>query len=597
MRVSDYVASSLLSKHKVEKVFGVTGAGIMHLTDSFFTGNGSQVPQFVAVHHEESATMAADAYARKSKGIGVAVVSTGPGATNAITGVAGAFQDSVPMLVIAGQVKTTEALGFIGSSSSRQGGVQELDTLPLVRSITKAAERLDNPEEIQSVLARLIKIAKSGRPGPVWLEIPLDVQAKNIDLPESEPIETGRGQSNTKVSEVGQIISLLEKSRKPVLLVGQGVEIANAEESLSRFIRKIPMPVVSTYLGMNAASMLGEIYLGPVGIKGSRVANMVIQESDLLITLGASMHVSVTGYDYEAFSPKSIKVDINIDSTDDFKRNYKPNLSLQMESRDFLYLASNLGSEKKFDSKDWLSNSLSLAKVIPRNSESYPQAQDSISIYEVVNSVSDSLREHDTVVSDAGSAYYCTSQNLKLPSGALYITSGAMATMGFSLPAAIGAAFVGGRVYALTGDGSFQQSLQELSLLKTHSLPVCLIVLDNSGYLSIRNSQHNYFNDRYLGTDAESGLDFPDLSLLSKAYGIEYELVDKKGRLNEVLKDFERDPKIVHVICPKSELIIPNVSSTMGNDGQMVSDTLQNMSPQLNEQKLSEAKNLGFLSK
>lgn len=595
MRLSDYIASEILSVHNVRKVFGVTGAGIMHLTDSFYTKSGAAVPEFVAVHHEESATMAADAYARKTGGIGVALVSTGPGATNAITGVAGAFQDSVPMLVIAGQVKRSEALGLTGKSTSRQGGVQELDTLPLVSSITKAAVRLDDAEQIETTLRQLIEIAKSGRPGPVWLEIPLDVQAKKIK-PRSLELSESKVDSDIKNEDaVQQALGLISKSQKPLFLVGRGVELSKAEDSLTRFIQTTRIPAVSTYLGMASASKLGANYIGTVGIKGSRAANILMQECDLLITVGSSMHVSVTGYDYSAFSPRSIKIDINIEKVDGFKKNYKPNLTLVMDCSRFLDLAFELCEPDKVRFDEWLHKATSLEAILPRGGETYPQSRESMSIYEVVNTVSTVLSSQDTVISDAGSAYYCTSQNIKLVEGSTYITSGAMATMGFSLPAAIGAAFGLGRVFALTGDGSFQQSLQELTLLQTHQLPVCLIVLDNSGYLSIRNSQKNYFENRFLGTDSGSGLDFPNLELLAQSYGIEYEFAQEKIQLEKSLNGFDKSPKIIHVQCHQSEPITPNVASRMGDDGKMISDTLEFMSPSLDKDKLVQVKNLGFL--
>ena len=591
VRVADYVADWISSQLELRSIFMVTGAGIMHLTDG--VAKHSALSE-ICLHHEQSVSMAVEAYSRASGKIGVAYVSTGPAATNAVTGAAGAWQDGVACIFISGQVKVSETSSNAEVDGLRQFGVQELNILPIVDSITKYVAQVRDPQRVRYELEKARYSATVGRPGPVWLEIPLDVQSAIVNPEELEGFEQPK-QEHVVREPLEPMLESLERSQRPVILVGQGVRQSGRTDELRNFAQRHQIPVVSTYLGTDSYVPHDELFIGRVGVKGERAANIVMQKADWLLALGTSLHVSVIGYNYSEFAPRADKWVFDIDLTSHMKKTVE-NLNLIEGSIEELF--DNHGSLAAWDQRPhpgwnrWARVARALSETYPTTPASYEAESDGVNIYTVVNRLSGRLREGDFVVSDAGSAFYAVSQELRLGESQRYITSGAMATMGYSLPAAFGVAEAVDcrRVFAVTGDGSLHQNIQELGQLAYLRLPVVLVVLDNAGYLSIRASQKNYFDNRFIGTDERSGLGLPDIAAIGRSYGLPVFEVGNLVQLETALDvaDAQAGPLVLVVKTPKDQPIVPTVSSKIDSHGKMSSRSLQDMSPLIEGALLEE---------
>jgi acetolactate synthase-1/2/3 large subunit len=596
IRVADFIAGWFADVVGARKVFLVTGAGSMHLSDGV-----AKHPQLDAVclHHEQSVSMAVEAYSRVSGEMGVAYVSTGPAATNTVTGLAGAWQDSVACFFVSGQVKVSETSAASGVDSLRQFGVQELNILPVVQSLTKYAATVSKPTDILFHLQAARHHALDGRPGPVWLEIPMDVQSAFVN-PETleEFVPTPSSQLPGKGTELAQaFVRELAKSNRPVILVGQGVRLSDCVARVGDFARAHGIPVVSSYLGADSYLPHDKNFIGKIGVKGERAANIVVQKSDLLLVLGSSLHVSSIGYNYNEFAPGARKWIVDVDVTSHKKKTLTDFAFVEASIADFLdTVEGGLASEPLSPWTQWSEVAADLAQRFPTCSPEYRDDKEGINIYQVVEEACQVIGPGDVVVSDAGSAFYAVTQGVRLSdSTQRYLTSGAMATMGYSLPAAIGVAYArpDSRVFAFTGDGSLHQNIQELGQMKFLNLPIVLIVLNNAGYLSIRASQVNYFDKRFIGTDDQSGLGLPDISEISRAYGLETFTIVSLDSLAETLKSVskQRTPVVLDVRTPRDQLIIPTVSSRLTESGSMVSRSLHDMTPLLSEDLLQRIMN------
>jgi len=580
IRVADYVASFIYEKLKVNHVFTLTGAGIMHLTDGLACH-----PQLktICMHHEQSCSMAMDAYSRASENFAVGYFTTGPGGTNAITGLAGAWQDSVACLFISGQVKQKEASFNANVKGLRQFGVQELNIIPIVESLTKYSIVLNDPLLIRYELEKAVSIAKSGRPGPVWIDIPMDVQASQIDPTSLIGYTDDLKAPQAKSDEVNNFIQLLSKAKRPVIIAGQGVRLSKANEHLEEFASKHKIPVVTPYLGIDNLRHDLDIYIGKTGIKGDRSANYAMQNADLILAIGTSLHVSVIGYDYAQFAREAVKVVVDIDLTSHKKKTIQIDHLIHSDANFFIkQISTQIPSNLSFS--EWLLKCDHWKDQYKVCLPEYSQLKDAINIYSFVDQLSKQSEEGDIFISDAGSAFYATSQGIQLTKrNQRYIPSGAMATMGFSLPAAIGASAAVGnkRILAITGDGSLQQNIQELQTLKEYGLPVKLFVLNNNGYLSIRVSQKNYYQSRFIGEGPESGVTFPDTLKICDVYGIKSIRVNDIKNLEKIIEEVLAypGPVVCDVICPKEQAIIPTISSKINPDGTMSSRPLEDMAP------------------
>jgi acetolactate synthase I/II/III large subunit len=589
MRVADYIARFVSDELGVKDVFMLTGAGSMHLTDGVACNPKLRA---ICVHHEQSASMALEAYARANENFGVGYFSTGPAATNALTGLGGAWQDSVPCLFVSGQVKRSETGISSGISKLRQFGVQELNIIPVVESLCKYAVHITDPNSIRYELEKSVAIARQGRPGPVWLEVPMDVQAASID-PEKLPSFLSQYQTpKASLDDSSYVANLLAHSIRPVIIAGRGVRLAGAQGLLKEFATKFNIPVVTPYLGIDNLRHDLDIYIGKTGVKGDRAANYAMQNSDLILAIGTSLHVSVVGYDYKQFARAAKKIVIDIDLTAHQKKTIEIDRLIQSDAKFFMQQLIELTSRKKlsFVDNDWLNKCVDWKKRYPVCLPEYQNTKDSVNIYSFVNRLSELSAPGDFFLADAGSAFYAVSQGIQLTKeGQRYIPSSAMATMGYSLPAAVGVSTAIGdkRVLAVTGDGSLQQNIQELQTLLHYNLPVKLFVLNNNGYLSIRASQKNYFKERYIGEGPRSGVSIPDTLKICGAYGVPASRVSNLKDLDDAIRIAleTSGPYVLDVVTPHEQLIIPTVSSKVNDDGTMSSRPLEDMAPFLSREE------------
>ena len=590
IRVSDFIAT-FIHDMGVKHVFMLTGGGIMNLTDGVACNKDLNV---VCCHHEQASSMALEAYARMTGNFGVGYFTTGPGATNALTGLVGAWMDTVPCLFISGQVKRRETIYNAKISGLRQFGVQEVNILPIVESVTKYAAIINDPEEIKYHLEKAVYLSKSGRPGPVWLDIPLDVQGALI-----EPVKlkgfTSPDNNSREISEndMTSVIQHLKSASRPVILAGQGIRIAGAIDEFLDFISKFDIPVVATYLGVDIIDSNHPQYVGRIGIKGDRAGNLAIQNSDMLIIIGSSLPVAEIGYEYSQFAREAKIVVVDIDISSHKKDTIDIDLLIEGDAKEFINkLSEQFNGHKEYLNEKWLSTCISWREKYPVCLPEYEDLTGKINKYYFIDQLSTKLNTDDVVVTDAGSAFYAGSQGVKIKQGMRYITSGALATMGYSLPASIGisVALDKRRVMCITGDGSFQQNIQELQTVVHYGLPLKIFILNNDGYLSIRFTQEKYFDKRFIGESSISGVSFPDSEKIAKAYGIKFVRVSENNDLDNVLEqvlDYD-GPVICEIMNPRDQLIIPTVASEKLADGTMVSKPLEDMYPFLDREEFEK---------
>ncbi len=583
IRVADYIAQFISDRLGLKDIFMLSGAGTMHLTDGVACNPKLRA---ICVHHEQSASMALEAYARTNENFAVGYFSTGPAALNALTGLGGAWQDSVPCLFISGQVKRSECSHTAGVPGLRQFGVQELDIIPVVSSLSKYAVHLSNPEMVRYELEKAVSIAKSGRPGPVWIDVPMDVQAAMID-PEALPAFTSGYQApSANQTDIQYLIDALASAERPVIIAGRGVRLSGAQKVLQELATQFNVPVVTPYLGIDNLRHDLDIYIGKTGVKGDRAANFSMQNADLILAVGTSLHVSVIGYEYAQFARAAKKIVVDIDLTSHQKKTIKIDRLIESDAKFALQeLLSGLSSTGfKSRSSDWFKRCVNWKHKYPVCLPEYANTVGAINVYSFMDRISALAGPGDVFIGDAGSAIYAVSQGVQLTKdNQRYVPSSAMATMGYTVPAAIGvsAAIGDKRVIAITGDGSLQLNIQELQTILHYNLPVKLFIWNNDGYLSIRASQKNYFKERYIGEGARSGVSMPDTLKICAAYGIPAARVSELAQLDAAIRVALETPGpyVLEVITPPEQAIIPTVSSRINPDGSMSSRPLEDMAP------------------
>lgn len=589
MRVCDLVADYIYNSG-IEDVFMISGGGVMFLTDGLAC---NQKLNKICCHHEQAVAMAAAAYA-KYKGIGCAYVTTGCGGTNAITGVLNAWQDNVPCVFISGQCKRRETLGYI-NLPIRQVGVQEADIISIVSSITKYAVMVEHAEDILYHLEKALFLARNGRPGPVWLDIPMDIQSAEIeetDLRHFDPEELKPLKEKIHPKEVEGLVHDLKNVKRPVIIAGHGIRLAGAVEEFSEFVHKHQIPVVCSRLGTDVMPTMDELNIGRIGNKGTRAANFALQNADLVIAVGSRLSVSSTGQEYEYFAREAKVIAIDIDKYEHLKNTVHVEQIIQADAKDAL---QKLLSEcKECDYGQWAKKCLEWKNSYPVCLEEYYRDDSQgINMYLFVEELSKYFKADSVLVADAGSVAYVPAQGIKTyDKRQRYIASGAQAEMGFTLPAAIGVCIArkGQEVLGITGDGSFQMNIQELQTLVHHKLPVKLFVWNNDGYLSIRATQNKFFEGRFIGTDSASGVSFPDIEKIAVAYGIEYFRIDTIQDIEKKMPDImsKTGPVLCEVKIVRDQEVIPSVSSKKLEDGRLVSAPIEDMYPFLPRDEFRE---------
>ena len=572
-RVTDIVASFLVEQG-IKDIFTLTGGGAMFLNDGIASNDDINA---ICNHHEQACAMGAVAYAKYKNGLAAAMFSTGCGSTNAITGLLDAWQDNTPVIFISGQIKRKET-SRNSQTSLRQFGVQEADIVSIVESLTKYAVMVNEPEDILYHLEKAVHLALTGRPGPVWIDIPLDIQGFSIDTNELKHF-IPKIETNQEIKGIERFVEMYEQAERPIILAGNGVRLSGSVDKLREFASKNNIPCAVSYLAVDYFEQDNPNYVGRLGIKGDRAGNFALQNSDLIISLGSRLSVCLTGFEYELFARESKLIVVDIDEDEHKKNTVNIDQLICSDVGDFLENIENKITPKT--SKDWPNKCIHWKNKWPVYQEGYDT--DTVNMYEFTKALSELASEDSIVVSDAGSSYYVTSQSFTLNNKKQrYITSGAQADMGFTLPAAIGACIAANKpVIGITGDGSFQLNIQELQTIKHYNLPVKLIVWNNNGYLSIRATQNKFFDGRRIGTDPESGVSFPEVGKIASAYELPYVKINNVAELREKLADViaASGPVICEVMCPENQEIIPAVSAVKNKDGSMTSKPMEDMYP------------------
>lgn len=589
MRVCDLIADYIYN-NGIKDVFMVSGGGLMFLTDGLACNSKLNK---VCCHHEQAVAMAAVSYA-KYKGIGCAYVTTGCGGTNTVTGVLNAWQDNTPCVFISGQCKRKETLEYVGLPI-RQIGVQEADIIAIVRSITKYAVMVNHAEDILYHLEKAFYLAKNGRPGPVWLDIPMDIQSAEVDesgLKHFDPAELKQIKTKPNVKEIEGLIHDLEKAQRPVFIVGQGVRLSGATEELHELVHKYNIPVVFSRLGTDVMPTMDNLNIGRIGNKGTRAANFAVQNADLVIAIGSRLSVSSTGQEYEYFAREAKVIAIDIDKYEHLKNTVHIEQIIQADAKEVLLKLLEEPWHK--DYSDWANKCLEWKEKYPVClPEYYEDDTQGINMYLFVEELSKYFKDDSVLIGDAGSAVYVPPQGIKTFSkNQRYITSGGQAEMGYTLPATIGVCVARGgkEVLGITGDGSFQMNIQELQTLVYHHFPVKLFVWNNDGYLSIRATQNKFFDGRFIGTDNTSGVSFPEIKKIAEAYGIDYfkieTIQDIKEQMPQIMS--KTGPVLCEVKTIRDQEVIPTVSSKQMADGRLVSMPIEDMYPFLPREEFNE---------
>lgn len=583
MRVADYIAD-FFYKNGIRSVFLVSGGGMMHLLDGLFCNKHLEV---ICTHHEQAAAMAGVGYAKSKGSPAVVYLTTGCGSTNAVTGLLDAWQDSVPVIFISGQSKRKESVR--GSKCSlRQFGVQEVDIIPIVSSLTKYSVFVDDPLKIKVYLEKAWQEAVSGRPGPVWIDVPLDVQAAQINTEDLIPSDIKPYIKATCTDEeIRYIATKIKSSKRPIIIMGQGVRIANAGELLKQFIDMQNIPVVASRLGIDNIPTDESLYIGRIGNKGDRAGNFALQNADFVLVLGSRLSVSSTGHEYNKFARQAEVFVVDIDPEEHKKNTVRIDRFIYSDVGEFLkkmLLFNRLGNFEQ-----WVEKCVFWRNKFNIFLDDYRAPDEKVNMYRFMEVLNEQLPDDALVVSDAGSSFYVVSQALKTRNGQRYITSGGQADMGFGLPAAIGASISRdkGPIIAVIGDGSLQMNIQELQTAVHYKLPLKLFIWNNDGYLSIRSTQNRFFEGRLLGTDKTCGVSFPSLEKIASAYGIEYVKINKTSELEKGIDLALKSncAVICEVMClPEQDLL--TVSSMKLPDGTMVSKPLEDMYPFLDREVL-----------
>ncbi len=585
MRVADYIFSFLVEQG-LDHVFMITGGGAMHLNDAV-----AKQPKLKAIfnHHEQACAIAAEGYYRSGSVEKMAIinVTSGPGGTNTITGVAGQWLDSIPAIYISGQVKNETTINACPELNLRQLGDQELNIVEIVKSITKYAAIVKRPQDIQEHLQKALKAAFEGRPGPVWLDIPLDVQAAICDnyVTDSEEniikktIEKKKSFISKK-EKIDQLYKLISQAKRPVFIAGHGIKLSDSLAQFREFLNDYKIPVVTTFNGVDNLPTNHPLFMGRIGTVGNRCGNFILQNADLVISLGSRNNIRQVSYNWENFVRAGKLVVIDIDESELNKPTINPVLKIHADVGAVMKKLSNLGSYTA--PNEWNEWCRDKVKHYPVVSMDQYNDKNGVQVYYFLNKFTKLVGNDAVVACGNGTACVANFQATTVLENQKIFWNSGCATMGYGLPAAIGAKFANPNkdVYCLTGDGSIQMNLQELQTVVHYNLDFKIIVLDNSGYSSIIQTQRNFFDNKF-GCDKNTGVSFPNLDKIAFAYGIKYFEINKHSEIDSVIKEVNSctEPVICRVNINPDMVFSPKLSSEKLPDGSLKSKPLEDMYP------------------
>jgi acetolactate synthase-1/2/3 large subunit len=583
-KVTDYIAEHLATVG-VRHVFMVTGGGAMHLNDSFGRAKGLE---FICNQHEQACAIGAEGYYRATGKLAAVNVTSGPGGTNALTGVIGQWLDSIPCIYLSGQVKQQTTIAWCPELKLRQLGDQEINIVDIVRPVTKYAVMVRDAKTIRYHLERALYLATHGRPGPTWLDVPLDIQAATIDpsqLPAYDPAEDEIKFDRKKIREqVAELLKRFRSASRPVLMAGHGIRLAGAADLFVRLAEALNVPVLTAICGHDLIWSDHPLFFGRPGICGDRVGNMVVQNSDLFLAIGARLGVRQIGYNYDAFARAAFRAMVDIDPAELQKPTLRLDLSVQADTRLFIEeMLEQLGGETLPPKQSWLSWCEQQKSGLPTILQDNPSSPEYVNSYLFAQKLFAKLKSGDLVVTGNGTAYTGTYQVMQIKQGVRVFTNQACAAMGYDLPAAIGACIARGKkpVVLITGDGSLQLNIQELQTVVQHRLPIKIFALNNNGYLAIRITQDTYFGKRHFGSAPEGGLTLPNIRAVATAYGLPTVLMANEVAIEPALAEVlsSEGPCVCEVLMDPRQTLYPKISSVVKPDGTMVSRPLEDMYP------------------
>lgn len=593
MRVADYIFATI-ARHAIDHVFFLPGGGAMHLNNALLRQTHIKP---VSMLHEQGAAIAAEGYARTSGKFGVCLTTSGPGATNALTGLAGAWFESTPVLFISGQVKRAD---LKKDSGLRQLGTQELDIVTMVGSITKYAVCLDDPSRVRYEVEKALYLMQHGRRGPVWIDIPLDIQATEIDPDALESFDASTlpaalRDEGARVDEaaIAELAGLLGAAQRPVLIAGNGVHCAGGEAALRELIERLEIPTLTTWIAADLLEYSSEYYFGRPGTVASRGANFTVQNADLVLAIGSRMDFSITGFDRSQFAREAKIVVVDIDAAEIKKLGAMVDMPFVCDAKRFIEsLHGALDAKTSYARGDWLAQCREWKDKYPVVLPEYREQRGYANTYVFTETLCEELAEFDQIIpGSSGAALDTFWLTAKLKYGQRTVPTGGLGSMGYGLPASIGGCIGSGmrRTISIDGDGGFVMNIQELEVVRRLNLPIKYFVLNNDGYASIRASQTGYFKE-VIGCDERSGLSLPSITKLAAAFDIPSIRIDDQGDLRTCIRDVlaQDGPTICEVMIQPNQPIGPRVSSKIGANGAMVSTPLEDLFPFLDRDELND---------
>ncbi len=585
MKVSDYIVD-FLQKKGIDTAFIVSGGAAAHLLNSL---RESKI-NYICNAHEQACAMAAEGYARLANKPALVMVTNGPGSSNTITGILGAYQDSIPMFVVSGQVPNSQSMtSLYGIANVRQIGVQECDIIKIVSSITKYSIKVTDHLKIREILEEAYYCCMSGRKGPVWIDVPIDIQNKQINPDELSPYIPPT--TLNKEYSFDNIIDIIKTSKKPLIVTGNGIHLSQTEEKFYTLLKILNIPAICSWTSKDLYNSNDKNYVGTYGVFGERAGNFAVQSADLLLILGSRLSIPNTGYQTNLFSPNSKKIMVDIDINELNKPSLKIEYPIHLDLNTFFDQFIEHCKKTEFPSwNEWIDKLNTWKTKYHAWKEPNQTASNRINTSEFIQALSSHLKDNSIVVTDMGSSFTCTMQSLSTTGKSRLFTSSACCSMGFGLPGAIGACVFNknNNVICVAGDGGFQMNIQELQTVVYNKLPIKIFILNNNGYSAISLMQDNLFKGNYIGSNSKSGVSSPDFVNIGNAYKI------KSFRYTNI-KDLNLDfntimnydgPMLIELMMIENQVLIPRVQSVKDANGNIKSNSLEYMFPYLSDEEM-----------
>lgn len=583
MKVGYYIAKRL-AELGVDKVYGMVGGSASAINDGFFKCPGIE---FVSFHHEQGAGHAAVGSARTNNKLSVCNVTAGCGVTNAMTSLLNAFGESVPVLFVSGSPPLSSQAKYISERKGiklRKYGIQDFDTVKTVESITKYVVSIERPEDVPYELDKAIFIALSGRPGPVWIDIPGNVQ--NAVIPEEYRVFE-KNESQKFKADFSKVFDEIKKAERPLVVAGNGIRLGDCKNELNIFIDKYKIPFVTTFLSKDLVEYEHPQNVGMLGVKGSRAANFAMQNSDCLIILGCSMNITHTGYDSKTFSPFSKRIVIDIDENELKKDMFIVDIAVHCDVKDF-FIASEEYFESFKSNLEWWNEKCShwKNKWPIYNPEIHSSDEGGLNLYEIVESINQNISSGDCIIVDAGQPCYVLSSNGKFKKNCRFMTQASQGDMGYSIPASVGVYFANPKLNPIIviGEGSLHTNMQELAVIRKHNIPVKIFVINNDGYLCIKQTQDKFFEGRQWGVSESTGIYFADIAKIANTFEIEYHKVDNNKDLYDLIPNIHNKQNPVIIECMSQTKL--DVLPAQGFKPDGTQGGLHEMLPLLSEEEL-----------